>query len=115
MCFDAVGLIVVNFVLFVLVPVYFDRLDLRDGVIRCLQHKRGDEGGEVCWRREGTRYWYSVALWVIRNEQCKGVPYSRRSSTIKCSKWILNSFKKVKDIKKKTTAIRKCRNKQMND
>lgn len=36
MCFDVVGLIVVNFVLFVLVLVYFDCLDLRDGVICCL-------------------------------------------------------------------------------
>lgn len=99
-CFDAVGLIVVNFVLFVLVPVYFDRLDFRDGVIRCLQHKRGDEGGEVCWRREGSRYWYSVALWVVRNERCKGMPYSWRSSTIKCSKWILNSLKRSKESRR---------------
>lgn len=70
MCFDVVGLIVVNFVLFVLVLVYFDCLDLRDGVICCLQYKWGDdyEGGEVCWCREGMRYWYRVVLWVIRNE-----------------------------------------------
>lgn len=68
MCFDVVGLIVVNFVLIVLVLVYFDCLDLRDGVICCLQYKWGDEGGEVCWCREGMRYWYRVGLWVVRNE-----------------------------------------------
>lgn len=64
MCFDVVGLIVVNFVLFVLVLVYFDCLDLRDGVICCLQYKWGN----VCWCREGMICWYRVGLWVVRNE-----------------------------------------------
>lgn len=64
MCFIAIGLTVMNLCLLILVPVYCDRLDLREGVIRCLQHKRGDEGGGGGAGVEDTRnwYWYRVAL-----------------------------------------------------